>query len=294
MSPRSRASALACALGLAGISGLAGCSVRPKAEGTHAFLRIRREEGPALVRGGLPPGSIALALGGLPADELTRLRECLAASADDAVRRAAPALLDLTGPEDDAGATADPMREAIPDLHALTAAANVLGAPWHAPGVSVELGPTCEAASSLSCVPLFVPPVDREDATVRRGRALAWTLGNAAVLHAPASTRASLLLSLRRAQIRPSGTIALVFDAPHGVLDAAKLELLRDEAQESLANLAPDAPQRPWLAALGAAPADWTLPVALDADELLVIPRLSALARLKDFRSEVEAARTLE
>jgi len=36
------------------------------------------------------------------------------------------------------------------------------------------------------------------------------------------------------------------------------------------------------------------LPIALDADEVLVIPRLSALARLQDFRSEVERAGTCE
>ena len=45
---------------------------------------------------------------------------------------------------------------------------------------------------------------------------------------------------------------------------------------------------------LGAAPARWELPVALDADEVLVTPRLSALARLQDFRAEVGLAGKIE
>jgi hypothetical protein len=61
-----------------------------------------------------------------------------------------------------------------------------------------------------------------------------------------------------------------------------------------LAHLAPDAPQRPWLDALCAARAGWELPIGLDADDVLVIPRLSALARLQDFRSEVELAGMFE
>ena len=166
----------------------------------------------------------------------------------------------------------------------------MLGGPWHAPGISVALGPSCEAAAS-GCVPLFVPAAEHEEALVRRGRALAWTLGNAVVLHVLASSRAALVRSLRQAQTRPSGTIALVFDAPRGVLDGAKLDLLRDEAREHVARLARDAPQRPWLDALGAARPEWALPIALDADAVLVIPRLSALARLKEFQAEVEVAR---
>ncbi len=282
-------SAFARALGLVGIVGLAGCPGHPKAEHEGPFLSIRRQAGVPAARGDLPSRSIALALGGLPVEEVTRLREALAASTDTALRHAAPTLFDLAG-ENDAGLTPDPLRRAIPDIPALTAAANVLGAPWHAPGLSVELGPICDVATSSSCVPLFVPAVEREDALVRRARALAWTLGNARMLRVPARARAPLVRSLRQAQTRPSGTIALVFDATRGVLDDAKLEPLRAQARQALADVASDAPLRPWLDALAAAPADWVLPVSLEADEVLVIPRLSALARLKDFRSEVDAA----
>jgi hypothetical protein len=289
MSPGSGALALTRALGLVGVMGLAGCPARPKAERAGPFLSILVPEGATLAHGVVLPGSITLALGGLPPEELPRLRERLAESTDDAVRRAAPVLFDLEGAEDDAAPAPDPLRQALPDLPALTAATNVLGAPWTTPGLSVALGPACDVAAAR-CVPLFVPAVDREDPLVRRGRALAWTLGNAALLRVPAGARAAVLRSLRGAQTRPSSTIALVFDAPQGALDKTELELLRDQARLAVAHLAPDAPQRPWLDALGAARAAWELPIALEAGEVLVIPRLSALARLKDFHSEVELA----
>ncbi len=241
-------------------------------------------------RNAIPPGSVALALGGLPPGELTRLRELLEESTDAAVRRAAATLSDRVGlAQDDAAPVPDPLRQALPDLPALTAAANVMGAPWSAPGLSVKLGPVCDAVASR-CVPLFAPAVDGGDALVRRGRALAWTLGNAALVHVPAGSRAALLGSLREAQTWPSGTIALVFGAPKGELDEADLALLHEQARRALAHLAPDALQRPWLDALDAARAGWELPVALGGDEVLVIPRLSALARLQDFHSEVELA----
>jgi hypothetical protein len=292
MNRGSGAPALTRALGLAGLLALAGSSACPKAEHRGPFLSILRRDGATVARDAAPPGSIALALGGLPPEELTRLRERLEESTDAAVRRAAATLLDrVVPPEHDEAPEPDPVRQALPDLPALTAAANVLGDPWTGPGLSVELGPACEAAASR-CVPLFAPAADRGDALVRRGCALAWTLGNAALLRVPAGSRAALLRSLRGAQTRPSGTIALVFGAPRGVLDEAELDLLREQAHRALAHLAADAPQRPWLDALGAARASWELPIALDDDEVLIIPRLSALARLQDFHSEVKLAGT--
>jgi hypothetical protein len=292
MNRRPGASALALALGLVGLLGLAGCQARPKAETRGPYLSILQREGTTAARGAVPPGSIALGLGGLPPEELPRLREHLEESMDAAVRRAAPMLYDLDGLADDAAAP-DSLRPALPDIPALTAAANVLGAPWEAPGVSVELRPACQVGASR-CVPLFAPALEREDALVRRGRALAWTLGNAARLRVPAGSRTLLLRSLRETQTRPSGTIALVFGASRGTLDEAELDLLRQQARRALAHVAQDTPRRSWLAALVAARADWELPIVLDADELLVIPRLSALARLQDFDSEIERAGTFE
>jgi hypothetical protein len=73
-------------------------------------------------------------------------------------------------------------------------------------------------------------------------------------------------------------------------LNEADLDRLRDQARLTLADIASDAPLRPWLDALGAARPTWELPVAFDADQVLVVPRLSALARLQEFRAEVALA----
>ena len=86
----------------------------------------------------------------------------------------------------------------------------------------------------------------------------------------------------------------MVFTADRGALDPGELDSLRREARRALEQLRPDAPQRPWLQALGAAQPTWVLPVALGADEMLVVPRLSALARLTDFVAEIEAAGSFE
>jgi len=281
---------------LVALVGLAGCTPRSKAQRRGPFLSVSSRGAAAGARGRIPPGSISLALGGMPPESLPRLSDYLAQATDAAVRRAAPALFDLGLDDIDAGAAPDPLRQALPDVPAWTAAANVLGAPWNAPGLSVRLVPTC-ADAATPCVPLFAPADDRatssgehDDALVRRGRALAWALGHAALLRVPAGSRATLLQQLRAAQGRPASTIALVFSAPRGALDEAALEHLRDQTRTVVAHLPPDSPQRPWLEALAVARAHWELPIAFEADELLVVPRLSAQARLREFRDEIARA----
>jgi hypothetical protein len=272
---------------------MAACATRSKAaERRGPFLSIVAGPETTPPRRPIVPASISLALGGLPREELAHLREHLRESTDTALRRAAPALLDLGEGAGEEAAT-DPLRQALPDLPALTAATNLLGSPWEAPGISVRLRQTCDAAASR-CVPLFAPDADPADALVRRGRALAWALVNAALLRVPASSRSVLLRALHAARARPESTIAMVFDAARGTLDEAELGLLRREARAALEQIASDAPQRPWLEALDTAQGTWALPIELEADQLLVVPRLSALARLQDFASEVEGAGTFE
>jgi hypothetical protein len=287
MSPRFGVSAGA--LGLLGLLSLTGCHPGHKAAHKGPFLSILSRESTSVTRAGVSPESMALALGGLPPEEMTRLRRRLEESADAAVRHAAPALFDLGLDEGEAGPPPDPLRQALPDVPALTAAENLLGAPWNAPGLSVELGPACEAAASR-CMPLFARVMDRGDDVMRRGRALAWTLTNATLLRVSAGAREARLRSLRRSQARPSSTIALVFGATRGALDETDLELLRDEARRALAHAAPGAPGKRWLEALSVAPARWQLPITLGTDEVLVVPRLGAMARLHDFHAEVELA----
>jgi hypothetical protein len=228
---------------------------------------------------------VTLALAGLPPGELIRLRERMAASTDEAIRRAAPTLfVDL---EDDAASNgAEPLHPALPDVPALTAAANLSGAPWAASGISVDLGPTCLPASTL-CVPLFAPPTsDRLEA---RGRSLAWALTDAAILRVSPSKRAAFSTSLREKALA-STTIALVFDTSEGDLDEQQLSSLRDEARRALKHLDSAAPSRASVDSMGKAEAHWKLPVTLGRDEILVVPRLSALARLPAFEADVSAA----
>ncbi len=270
---------LACAVGLLG---LADCKVRPPPP---------RHDGPVLSfwslppdapppRPPIPPGAAALALGGLPPEELPHLRESLNAFNDAAVRRAAPALFDIAGLQADDEDR--PHRGGVPDMPALTAATNLLGAPWRAPGIEVDLGPTC-ASGATRCEPLFATPAD--DPLVRRGRALAWALSNAAILRVPAAGRRALVDGLRTA-----GTVALVLEAPGGDLDPDQLDLLRAQAQRALDHLPPNGPERIWLESLVAAQAHWAVPLPLGPDEILVIPRLSAMARLPRFDADLTAA----
>jgi hypothetical protein len=292
MSRRSGASVRVRGLALVGLCGLGTCNPRTKAaESRGPFLSILQPDGRTNLRTTVTPASVALALGGLPPEELPRLRQHLAESTDGVLRRAAPELFDLDERPGDAGA--DPLRQMLPDLPALTAAANLLGSPWEGSGISVVLTPGCEPAASR-CTPVFAPAATTDEPLVRRARALAWALGNAALLGVSASAREGLLHSLREVQLRPAGTVAIVYASARGSIDGAELDRLRHEARQALDQLRPDAQQRPWLDALDAARTNWELPVALDADQVLVIPRLSALARLQDFVAEVESAGTFK
>ena len=277
-------------LALAGLLALVACSNRSRATDRHGpVLSVIAREGAVAARRPVEPAIVSLALAGLPAGELARLREHLRESTDTALRRAAPDVFDL-GEAPDA-ASPDPLRLALPDVPALTAAANVLGSPWEAPGISVRLGPTC-AAEATRCIPLLEPPGMQDDALTRRGRALAWALGNAIWLQVSATSRPALIRALQESRTRPQSTIAMVFGAARGSLDEAELDGLRRQARESLEQVAAGSSRRPWLEALAAAPASWELPVPLESDQVLVIPRLAALARLQDFAAEVHAAMT--
>jgi hypothetical protein len=283
-------------LGLAGLlaslASVTGCSKRPEIVASRGpLLSIWEHEGPA-ARPPPAPASVSLALGSLPPDELPRIREDLRDSADFALRHAAPDLLDL-GENAPEGATSGSARAALRDLPALTAAANVLGSPWGAQGISARLGASCDP-TAVVCVPIFAREAGPEVALIRRGRALAWALGHAAILRVAAASRQAFEHALQEGRSNPRGTVAMVFHASRGTLDEAELEALRRQARGSLEQLPASSLQRPWLQALAAAPSTWELPFALEPDQVLVVPRLSVLARLGDFEAEVERAGTFE
>jgi hypothetical protein len=80
-----------------------------------------------------------------------------------------------------------------------------------------------------------------------------------------------------------------VITAKAGALDGPELESLKHQAQRALPRLEGDSAARNWLEALERAPAGWSLPYALADGEVLVVPRLSALARLEQFEAELKA-----
>jgi hypothetical protein len=288
---------LRAALPVSGWLGVVACTPGAKSTGAIGpFLSVVVHDAGAAPMTGVAPASIALALGSLPDEEVARLAEVLRDSADVALRRKAPDVfaLDEEAPGEAEGASLDPSRAVLMDVPALTAAANVLGSPWSAPGIVVSLGATCAAGASR-CVPLFTRETEGkaagpEEAVIRRARGLAWALGNAGLIQATATTRAPLLRALQAARARRDSTIALAFGAPRGTLDARSLDVLHRQALAALDLLSPGAPQRRWLAMLAEAPASWTLPIDLGEGAILVVPRLGAMAHLQDFVAEVEGA----
>lgn len=263
------------------------CAPRERAKARRGpFLAIQQRN--MGVSGSAPnPAAITLALAALPPEALSRLQRYLDERKDQALRQGLP---DLFLEEDDT--PPDSLNDVLAQLPALTAAANLLGSPWSAPEIAVELVSECEP-NEARCLPLFAAGgalPEQGERLARRARALAWSWGNAALLRAPDNTRAALLEELRKAQLRRGGTVAAVFAGDHGKLNSVELDQLRTDARRALARLSPDAKERSWLAALAVAPAEWKLPVTLPADELLVVPRLSALARLQDFDAELKRA----
>ena len=87
---------------------LAACSKRapPAPEQRGPFLSISSTDAPSAARNIVTPAAVSLALGGLPPEELPRLRQRMAESPDGALQRAAPGLFDPRRASRDAGAVA--------------------------------------------------------------------------------------------------------------------------------------------------------------------------------------------
>jgi hypothetical protein len=232
--------------------------------------------------GALRSGAVTLALGGLPSGDAQRISDELAAATRSAIRRANPLYVELAEP-----APATPLSANLP---ALTAAANLLGSPWQAPGLSVELGPTCRP-DAQRCIPVFRERLD--DGVERRARGMAWAFSNAALLRAPGRVE-QVRDALQQRAIQPDSNIALVFTSSSGSLDAASLGALQREATRALRYLPEGARERFWLEALAQPSVQWALPVQLNAEDLLVVPRLGALARVPEFVGEIRGTADAE
>jgi hypothetical protein len=256
--------------------GLFGCASPP--EGVLSVLPAPENT----LASALPRGAVALALGGLPADTERHLGDEIAAATRAAIQRANPLYVDLSGEP-----AAGPLAAHLP---ALTAAANLLGSPWQGPGLRVELGADCRPEARL-CIPLFRERQD--DGLERRARGMVWTLSNAALLRAPGRVEA-VREALQQRAIQTDSTIALVFTKSSGSFDATGLSAIQREASRALRYVPAEANGHSWLEALAQPAPQWALPIQLEPDELLVIPRLGALARVNEFVLEVRQASSAE
>ena len=125
----------------------------------------------------------------------------------------------------------------------------------------------------------------------RRARALVWVWSHAAILVLPdkASLRTAHLLLQEQAQALPS-MLAAVYSAdafaPVSPEIVESARALNSELRSLSSRITPT-PERAWLEAI-AEGAQASTPIALRPNELLLLPRVSALARAGDVQREVE------
>jgi hypothetical protein len=66
-----------------------------------------------------------------------------------------------------------------------------------------------------------------------------------------------------------------------------ELTALRHQAERALPRLEPDTSARRWLEALAQVPRGFSVPLQFSSGEAIVVPRLSALAKLDQFDAEI-------
>jgi hypothetical protein len=235
----------------------------------------------------------ALALGTLAPDELASLRRALEDLETHLEARANPMVEDL-GDGDPTAALALLVRRFLPALTACDAIASRRRAAPEGTFV-VAVAARCDAATAdggVACVPLWKPAPP--EAWVERARFLEWPLAAAIVLgfaDAADARRASAALRARSRDAASRIALALDDDDLAGSHDAG-VDEVRAVAARVLALAArdrsvdtrilelvareppPDARRIPWM--------------RLDAEEVLVVPRLGALQAVAAFVREVE------
>jgi hypothetical protein len=259
-----------------------------------------REANGALTRAGIawePPSNdddrtAALALGTLTPSELAGLRRVLADLETKLETRANPLVEDLDD-GDPATALSLLLRKLLPAITACDAVASRRRAsPDGALVAAVAMRCDPIADAGVACAPLWT--ASAADRATERARFLEWPLAAAAVLGLPTGDGALRVIGDLRARSRDRHSrIALVLgerDLAGGIdpavaevraLAARDLTLARRDASvdtrvlELIARDPPQGPRRiPWL--------------RLDAEEVLVVPKLGALADLDAFAREVE------
>jgi hypothetical protein len=236
----------------------------------------------------------ALVLGGLSPLEVEGLRRALDDLADRLEAQSDPMVEDLED-DDPLAPLARMIRRFLPAL----TAAEALGSRRRAAAdgtLVTAVGMDCREAPGVRCVPLWKPPV--EGTSLHRARFLEWPLAAAVVLGFGDAGTAQTARDALRDRARDDGSrLALA-------LDRDDLSERRDEALDrvraaaarvlglvhrSSSRVSPASTRVLELIA-GAPPRGSSVPwLRLDAEEVLVVPRLSALADLDAFEKEIEA-----
>jgi hypothetical protein len=154
----------------------------------------------------------------------------------------------------------------------------------------------CPARAGSSCIALAAPAASR-DATHERARFLAWAITRAVRLRFANHAAAEQALSVLRARLcRGAGRTALVLSQEDAVgrrdAVADEVRALAGRAREKLGRRASNTPVAELLGNLAAStPAPPLVPwVALGDTEILVVPRMGALAEHDGFVRDVRAA----
>jgi hypothetical protein len=259
-------------------------------------LIVRRDAGPTLPRSNDDEDrAMALAVASIDPAERTRILDQMRYTTARLETRLSPLGTDFG---DDDGDPVEAFRSAMAaHMASFTAARAFERGAWSAAGVSARVARSCadaEIAPGETCVPLW----GDEGASplhVRRARFLAWAASQAAIvdLGTPAAADAcARALRIRLAD--PSSTVALVLtEADLALRPLPEQEELREAARrlgiamaanhiedhqhlDAFARAAPKGRVAPWL--------------DLTPTSVLVVPRLSALARTQEFAAAIEAA----
>lgn len=230
-----------------------------------------------------------LSLRSLSSSALAQVARALDDFAVRAERRAQPLI--AAGGDDKSETLAELERRIQTHLPTLNAAAHLAHGRYAADdGLLVTVGRTCDdAPRGARCFPLWQRG---DDTLARRARFMAWPFSCAIKLRVQGGRAGELATALRQAADRSDGLIAFVLggsepDGAAAVREQARRVLTLAERHGTKTDRAD------LLAGLAAAPSPSTL-AALDrtfaraADEIVVVPRMSALSRLHGFEDEVQ------
>jgi hypothetical protein len=238
-----------------------------------------------------------LALSSMSAGERARVLDVMSYATARLEARLAPWGEDLA--DDQGDAVAELKREMAVYMPSLTAARELDRGSWRSPDLEVRVAVSCaEAAPEDRCVPAWPLPLDAGMGDgASRARFLAWAVTSPALVEfRDASALETSARQLRERTSLRASTLALVLTerdlalqpvAERAALQEAALRLGRAMAAnggresthlESLGRASPSGRVAPWL--------------HLSPTELLVLPRLSAIAQRVAFVHEIEERST--